>query len=220
RRRAQIGSAGIRFELAVAGLALFAWSVLPDGVARSLAFYLSSASILSTLFINLNPFMRFDGYFLLMDVWGIDNLQPRAFALLRHRLRQLCLGWRGAPPEHHPQAGLMRAYALATAAYRVVVAVAIAAAVFSFFGSIASALVAALEVYILRLRPVLRELAVIRRQRAAIGSQLRAGVSLVVLTSLVGMLLLPLDRSIAVPALLTHERLQYVSAPFPGRIVQ
>jgi putative peptide zinc metalloprotease protein len=148
RRRAQIGSAGIRFELAVAALALFAWSVLPDGVARSLAFYLSSASILSTLLINLNPFMRFDGYFLLMDVWGIDNLQPRAFALLRHRLRQLCLGWRGAPPEHHPQAGLMRAYALATAAYRVVVAVAIAAAVFSFFGSIAGALVAALEVYI------------------------------------------------------------------------
>jgi putative peptide zinc metalloprotease protein len=114
----------------------------------------------------------------------------------------------------------MRAYALATAAYRVVVAVAIAAAVFSFFGSIAGALVAALEVYILLLRPVLRELAVIRRQRAAIGSQLRAGVSLVVLTSLVGMLLLPLDRSIAVPALLTHERLQYVSAPFPGRVVQ
>lgn len=220
RRRAQIGSAGIRFELAVAGLALFAWSVLPDGVARSLAFYLSSASILSTLLINLNPFMRFDGYFLLMDVWGIDNLQPRAFALLRHRLRQLCLGWRGAPPEHHPQAGLMRAYALATAAYRVVVAVAIAAAVFSFFGSIAGAFVAALEVYILLLRPVLRELDVIRRQRAAIGSPLRAGASLVVLTSLVGMLLLPLDRSVAVPALLTHERLQYVSAPFPGRIVQ
>lgn len=220
RRRAQIGSAGVRFELAVAGLALFAWSVLPDGVGRSLAFYLSSASILSTLLINLNPFMRFDGYFLLMDLWGIDNLQPRAFALLRHWLRERCLGWRGAAPEHHAQAGLMRAYALATVAYRVVVAVAIAAAVFRFFGSIAGALVAALEVYILLLRPVLHELAAIRRQRAAIGSPLRAGLSLAVLASLVGMLWLPLDRSVAVPALLTHERLQYVSAPFAGRIVQ
>lgn len=220
RRRAQIGSAGIRFELAVAGLALLAWSVLPDGVARSLAFYLSSASILSTLFINLNPFMRFDGYFLLMDVWGIDNLQPRAFALLRHSLRRLCLGWRGPAPERHPQAGLMRAYALATAAYRIVVAVAIAAAVFSFFGSIAGAIVAALEVYILLLRPVLRELAEIRRQRAAIGSPLRAGISVLVLGSMVGALMLPFDRSVAVPAVLTHERLQYVSVPFPGRIVQ
>lgn len=220
RRRAQIGSAGIRFELAVAALALLAWAVLPDGVARSLAFYLSSASILSTLLINLNPFMRFDGYFLLMDVWGIDNLQPRAFALLRHRLRRLCLGWRGGPPEHHPQAGPMLAYALATAAYRVLVAVGIAAAVFRFFGSVAGLLVAALEVYILIARPLLRELREVHRQRRAIGSPLRAGVSLAVLAGLAGAMFLPLDRSLAVPALLTHERLQYVGAPFAGRIVR
>lgn len=220
RRRAQIGSAGIRFELAVAALALLAWAVLPDGVARSLAFYLSSASILSTLLINLNPFMRFDGYFLLMDVWGIDNLQPRAFALLRHRLRRLCLGWRGGPPEHHPQAGPMLAYALATAAYRVLVAVGIAAAVFRFFGSVAGLLVAALEVYILIARPLLRELREVHRQRRAIGSPLRAGVSLAVLAGLAGAIFLPLDRSLAVPALLTHERLQYVGAPFAGRIVR
>lgn len=219
RRRAQIGSAGIRFELALAALALLAWAVLPDGVARSLAFYLSSASILSTLLINLNPFMRFDGYFLLMDVWGIDNLQPRAFALLRHRLRRLCLGWRGGPPEHHPQAGPMLAYALATAAYRVLVAVGIAAAVFRFFGSFAGLLVAALEVYILIARPLLRELREVHRQRRAIGSPLRAGVSVAVLAGLAVAAFLPLDRSLAVPALLTHERLQYVGAPFAGRIV-
>lgn len=218
-RRAQIGSAGIRFELALAALALLAWAVLPDGVARSLAFYLSSASILSTLLINLNPFMRFDGYFLLMDVWGIDNLQPRAFALLRHRLRRLCLGWRGGPPEHHPQAGPMLAYALATAAYRVLVAVGIAAAVFRFFGSFAGLLVAALEVYILIARPLLRELREVHRQRRAIGSPLRAGVSVAVLAGLAVAAFLPLDRSLAVPALLTHERLQYVGAPFAGRIV-
>lgn len=220
RRRAQIGSAGIRFELAVAALALLAWAVLPDGIARSLAFYLSSASILSTLLINLNPFMRFDGYFLLMDVWGIDNLQPRAFALLRHGLRRLCLGWRGGSPEHHPQAVLMRAYALATLAYRVLVAVGIAAAVFGFFGPVAGLLIAALEVYILLVRPLLREVREVHRQRRAIGSPLRAGVSVAVLAGLAAAVFLPLDRSLAVPALLTHERLQYVGAPFAGRIVQ
>ncbi|ENO90935.1 membrane-fusion protein, partial [Thauera phenylacetica B4P] len=50
-------------------------------------------------------------------------------------------------------------------------------------------------------------------------SPLRAGVSLAVLAGLAGAVFLPLDRSLAVPALLTHERLQYVGAPFAGRIV-
>ncbi|MFB1028807.1 MAG: hypothetical protein QMC09_03885, partial [Thauera sp.] len=100
---------------------------------------------------------------------------------LRHRLRRLCLGWRGGPPEHHPQAGPMLAYALATAAYRVLVAIGIAAAVFRFFGSLAGLLVAVLEVYILIARPLLRELREVHRQRRAIGSPLRAGVSLAVL---------------------------------------
>lgn len=219
RRRAQIGSAGIRFELAVAGAALLLWSVLPDGVLRSLAFYLSSASILSTLLINLNPFMRFDGYYLLMDVWGIDNLQPRAFALLRHRLRRICLGWRGQAPEAPPQAPLMVAYAVATLAYRVFVAIAIAMAVFAFIGALAGVLVAALELYILLLRPLARELRALVTQRANIGSQRRTLATLGVLGVVALALVLPLERTLAVPGLLMHERLQYVSAPFEGRIV-
>lgn len=220
RRRARIGAAGIRFELAVAGMALLLWSILPDGVLRSLAFYLSSASILSSLLINLNPFMRFDGYFLLMDVWGIDNLQPRAFALLRHRLRKVLLGWRGQAPESHPHAGLMCAYAAATMAYRVFVASVIAVAVFKFIGAIAGLIAAALEIYILILRPVIGEVRHVYRQRLQIGSPVRLSATLATFALAVIALLLPLDRSMSVPAVLTHERLQYVSTPFAGRLAE
>jgi len=219
RRRALVGSAGIRFELAVAGIALLLWSILPDGVLRSLAFYLSSASILSTLLVNLNPFMRFDGYYLLMDVWGIDNLQPRAFALLRHRLRRVCLGWRGQAPEAPPHAPQMVAYAVATLAYRVFVAIAIATAVFAFIGALAGVVVAALELYILLLRPLGRELRALFVQRANIGSSRRALATLSLLGASVLALVLPMERDLAVPGLLMHERLQYVSTPFEGRIV-
>ena len=219
RRRAQIGSAGIRFELAIASLALLLWSLLPDGVLRSLAFYLSSASILSTLFINLNPFMRFDGYYLLMDVWGIDNLQPRAFALLRHRLRRFFLGWRGQAPEAPPQAGWMCVYAGLTVLYRILIAIGIAAAVFAMLGAVAGLVVASLELYIMLLRPVLREVTELYRQRALIGSHPRALASLVAISLGCVALALPLERSLLVPAALSHERLQYVSSPFAGRIV-
>lgn len=220
RMRAQIGSAGIRFELAIAGTALLAWSLLPDGALRSLAFYLSSASIVSTLLINLNPFMRFDGYYLLMDLWGIDNLQPRSFALLRYRLRRTALGWRGRAPERHPQAGRMCLYAAATIAYRVFIAIVIAAAVLNLFGALVGLAVALLESYILILRPLLREYREIRSQREAIGSRQRMYASLAVLGAVLLAVVLPLDHSVTAPALIKHERLQQVRAPFAGRIAQ
>lgn len=219
RRRAQIGSAGIRFELGIASVALLLWTLLPDGVLRSLAFYLSSASILSTLLINLNPFMRFDGYYLLMDVWGIDNLQPRAFALLRHRLRHFFLGWRGHAPEAPPQAGLMCVYAGLTMLYRISIAIGIAVAVFAMLGAIVGLVVASLELYIMLLRPVLRELSELYRQRALIGSPRRALTSVATIGAGCVALVLPFERSLQAPAALSHERLQFVSAPFAGRIV-
>ena len=80
-------------ELLLAVLALLAWSLLPDGPARTAAFMLASATWITTLAINLNPFMRFDGYFLLSDLWGVDNLQNRAFALCRWRLREALFGY-------------------------------------------------------------------------------------------------------------------------------
>ena len=89
RRRMRVSAAGVVFETVVGGIALLVWAVLPDGILRSLLFFLSGTSLLSTVLINLNPFMRYDGYYLLMDYWGVDNLRPRAFAMFRHFLRCL-----------------------------------------------------------------------------------------------------------------------------------
>lgn len=63
RTRLLIGAGGVLAELLLACIALLAWSLLPDGPARTAAFMLASATWLTTLAVNLNPFMRFDGYF-------------------------------------------------------------------------------------------------------------------------------------------------------------
>lgn len=52
------------------------------------AFMLSAISLLTSLMINLNPFMRFDAYFLLGEFLQVENLQPRSFALGRWKLRE------------------------------------------------------------------------------------------------------------------------------------
>ena len=87
RKRMRIAIAGVSAELAVAALAIFLWAFLPDGQARNFAFTIAVTAPLATLVINLNPCMRFDGYFVLMDYWRIENLQARSFALARWRMR-------------------------------------------------------------------------------------------------------------------------------------
>lgn len=99
RSRLLIGAGGVLAELLLACIALLAWSLLPDGPLRTATFMLASATWITTLAINLNPFMRFDGYFLLSDLWGVDNLQHRAFAMCRWRLREALFGYGEPAPE-------------------------------------------------------------------------------------------------------------------------
>lgn len=102
RSRLLVGAGGVLAELLLASVALLAWSLLPDGPARTAAFLLASTTWITTLAVNLNPFMRFDGYFLLSDLWGVDNLQQRAFALCRWRLRETLFGFGEPAPEVWP----------------------------------------------------------------------------------------------------------------------
>ncbi|MGP6458257.1 HlyD family efflux transporter periplasmic adaptor subunit [Pseudomonas parakoreensis] len=99
RARLLIGAGGVLAELLLACIALLAWSLLPDGPARTAAFMLASATWITTLVVNLNPFMRFDGYFLLSDLWEVDNLQGRAFAFCRWRLCECLFGYGAPAPE-------------------------------------------------------------------------------------------------------------------------
>jgi putative peptide zinc metalloprotease protein len=51
------------------------------GLLRSTAFVIAAISWVMTLTINLNILMRFDGYYMLSDLLGVEILQNRSFAL-------------------------------------------------------------------------------------------------------------------------------------------
>ena len=99
RQRQLINAAGVAAELALACLALLACHLLPEGPLRAAAFLLATTTWIMTLAVNLNPFMRFDGYFLMSDALGIENLHEHAFALGRWRLREWLFDLREAAPE-------------------------------------------------------------------------------------------------------------------------
>ncbi len=159
RARLAIDGAGVIAELLLAGLAALVWSVAPEGALKSAAYILAAVTWISTLAINLNPFMRFDGYYLLMDAVDMPNLHQRSFAFGRWHLRRVLLGLKQAVPE--PEFETRRAalilYAYATWIYRLVIFTGIAAAVYYFFFKAAGIILFAVEIGWFVLRPIFNE---------------------------------------------------------------
>jgi putative peptide zinc metalloprotease protein len=216
RQRLLIGAAGMIVELGLAAVCLLAWALAPEGPWRSVLFLLASTTWVLSLAVNLNPFMRFDGYYLLADALGIPNLQPRAFALARWRLREALFGFGETPPE--PPQRLMIAYAVATWIYRFFLFLGIALLVYAFvFKALGLVLLVAHVGYFIG-RPVAVELREWWRRRGRIrmnGSLLR---SLLILAGIGGLLVVPWQERVLAPAVFEPVALQTVYAPLGGRL--
>ncbi|MFM7272518.1 MAG: site-2 protease family protein, partial [Gammaproteobacteria bacterium] len=159
-QRLRVTAAGMATELALAGIAALAWCFLPDGPARSVAFVVASVTSVLTLVVNLNPFMRFDGYYLLSDWLDEPNLQARSFALARWWLRRVFVGSAEEVPENLPlpRLRLLVLYALATWCYRAVVMIGIALMLYFLFWKPLGLFLMVVELWVFVLGPVWREL--------------------------------------------------------------
>jgi putative peptide zinc metalloprotease protein len=222
RARLAIAGAGIVTELALAALATLAWSFLPDGPLRSAAFFVATTAWLLTLLVNLNPFMRFDGYYLLSDWLGVDNLQPRAFALARWRLREAVFGFGEPAPEPFPKRrrAFLLAYAYATWAYRLVLFVSIALFVYALTFKLLGIVLFAVEIAWFVCLPILRELGEWWRRRRAVRVNASLLLSVAALCGLAGLAFVPWQSSLALPAVLRAADTAELYAPVPARIAE
>ncbi|MEQ8788535.1 MAG: HlyD family efflux transporter periplasmic adaptor subunit [Pirellulaceae bacterium] len=125
--RAAIGAAGIYVELLIAALATLLWWFTAPGLVNALALNVMVVSSLSTLLVNGNPLMRYDGYYILSDVLEIPNLRQKAAATTRRMLGGLLLGLPAAYDPFLPSKRRLTftAYAVCSAVYRWAVTLAI-----------------------------------------------------------------------------------------------
>ncbi len=220
RRRLAIGAAGMTTELAVAALATLAWSFLPDGPARSAAFFLATTSWVLSLLVNINPFMRFDGYYLLSDWLGVENLQTRSFALGRWRLRRLLFGLDEPPPERLPPrlAAVLTVYAYGTWVYRLLLFIAIALLVYYFFFKVLGLFLFVVEIAWFIALPIARELGEWWRRRHLVRLTPNLVVTLAVLAGLVWLAVTPWHTRVALPAVLRDASHAVVHPPMPAQV--
>src|SRR5262245_22941693 len=77
-QRIAIGAAGMWVESVLSSLALFVWWFTHPGLLHHLCLNVFFVSTISTVVFNLNPLMRYDGYFMLHDFLEIPNLSEKA----------------------------------------------------------------------------------------------------------------------------------------------
>ncbi|GAA0682065.1 hemolysin D [Marinobacterium maritimum] len=215
KQRLLVGAAGIRTELTIAAWATFVWGFLPDGPLRNGIFLLATTTWISTLLVNASPFLRFDGYFLLMDWLDLPNLHQRAFALARWDLRERLFGLGDEQPEYFSRARhrLLIFFAWGTWLYRLVVFVGIAVMVYLMFPKPLGPLLAVIEIGWFILRPVAHELNVWRERNGDIMNSKRSLRSLGLLVLALLVLVLPWDSRIHTQALLVPAHSQPVLVP-------
>ena len=220
RKRLWIAGAGVVAELGLAAVATLVWGFLPDGAIRSVVFVAATTSWVMSLAVNLNPFMRFDGYYLLADGLGIPNLQDRAFAFGQWRIRELLFAPGTPPPEAVGLSSrrILVAYAWGIWLYRLVLFTGIALAVYHYFFKVLGLLLFLVEIVFFIGLPIWRELTSWWSRRAAYASTGRFAVTMTVVAAMLLLACLPWSSRVAIPGVLQAGSYATIYPPAPGRI--
>jgi len=221
RKRVAIAAAGVVAELGLAAVATVLWAFLPDGTLRSMAFVVATSSWIMSLTVNLNPLMRFDGYYLLADGLGLPNLQDRACAFGQWKLRELLFGAGSPQPE---SVGLstrriMIAYAWAMWVYRLVLFTGIAVMVYHHFFKALGIILFLVEILFFICLPIWREFTAWWSRRAAFAKTSRFAVTMAVVALLLILTVIPWSSRVAIPGVLYARSYATLYPPASGRIV-
>ncbi len=220
RQRLAIGFGGIAAELGLAVLCTTLWHFLPDGPLRSSVFLMATTTWVMTLLINLNPLMRFDGYFLLSDYWGVENLQNRAFTLARWQLRRLLFGFVDEAPERFPPRTqrLLLMYAWSIWIYRFFLFLGIALLVYHFFFKLLGLLLMIVEVGWFIMLPIVKEMKYWMDHRQHMTWNRNTPAVLVAVFALIGVLWIPWKSRIEAPGLLKIAEHTELFMPLPAKL--
>ncbi|MGI0117252.1 HlyD family efflux transporter periplasmic adaptor subunit [Zooshikella sp. RANM57] len=220
-QRIKIGIAGVATELAIAGVATFVWSFLPEGGLKSVMFIVATTTWVFSLLINLNPFMRFDGYYVLVDILDTPNLQPRSFALAKWWLRELLFGIKADPPEVFPKARhyTLIAYAIFTWCYRFLIFLGIAILLYSIAFKLLGIILFIVEIGVLLIKPVVNEMSVWWKLRPQLPTRRKIILPLLIISGLL-LACFPWFSTVELPGIYAATLFQRIYPPVEAQMSQ
>jgi len=153
KKRMIVSSAGIFLDSLLAAVALIVWVKTSNGMINSIAYNTFFVAFASTLFLNLNPLIKFDGYHILSDAIEIPNLQEKSTRFLKFVWKRYVGGDRQAvnPAQNRREFGIYLVYGILSFFYKILLMLTISYAVslrFLLFGKILA--ITAFILYILK----------------------------------------------------------------------
>lgn len=218
-QRLHVTLAGVAWELTIAGLALLAWNYLEALPLRQAAADLVLLASVSSLLFNLNPLLKFDGYYALADITRIDNLysQGRAYAQYWGARYLLGLGW-PSPTLSPNSEWWIKLYGLSAAVWRCLsITTLLLAAAALLHG--AGIILAVVGVYIYYVQPAARfvmHLHELWTARELYVARLIARLCLLGLVLLGPVLLFPMELAMTAPGIIEYDPPCVLRAPCDG----
>lgn len=144
RHRVYVCLAGIYFECIIACLAIFVWAFSAPGLVKSAAYNVIFLATVVTVLFNINPLMRYDGYYVLSDMVEIPNLRARSTNYVIAILKRVVFGVPiGQAVRSFSERAILFSYGVCASIYKVTLMLAISAVIASkvFLGGVALAVV-------------------------------------------------------------------------------
>lgn len=133
RDRQLVNLGGMYFEALIAIPAILLWATVEPGTLRDVLFLIAMTASVTTIGFNINPLMKFDGYHVLADAWGMPNLQQRAMGALTTVAKRGLLGLKVPPVARGERAALI-GYGIGAFIYRITLILGIATLLAMRFG--------------------------------------------------------------------------------------
>ena len=207
KSRLFVSISGVLMEFYLAIIALWLWMILPFGIFKSICFFLATYSLLTTILINISPFLRFDGYYVLSDLLSMRNLQTRSFAITRTFIRNTLFGLKLNYPEafSNKKRVFLIVYAMLTWLYRFILFLGIALLVYYLFFKALGILLFFIEIYYFILKPIFNELRIWWQIKKQITINKHSVTFLSILIILIFLIIFPFKRDLRIPATLSFE---------------
>jgi putative peptide zinc metalloprotease protein len=216
KKRFLVDGAGIICELLIGGVAALVWANTGPGMTNTVSYYVFAVSIMNTVLVNGNPFIRYDGYYMLMDIVNIDNLQKRGTEMVRGLWRKHLFGMEVVPdPAQGWRRSFLAIYSIGSFVYRIFLYTSIILIVYFQFVKAVGIVLLVLELYLLVLKPLYDEIKFLRIKRTNANTR-RTALSLCGIALLVIFLLVPLPWRIWVPCEIISEQSVIIYAPSAG----
>lgn len=217
KKRMRIALAGMQIETYVTIIAALIWCNTSNITLAAICYVTITINWMSSLLINVSPFMRFDGYYVLADFMKMPNLQYRAFSLTRWQLRKWLFAWPDPPPERFSRKmhNFLIIYSIVTWIYRLTLYIGIALLVYFMFFKVLGIILLLVEVYYFILAPFVSEFKVWIQLRQKFSLNINTVITLTVTFILLGLFFIPFSQSVELPATM-HYAHQFLFSPEEG----